>query len=151
MWMWCNRDLHYTWQAVYYLLMNGDEFPENWWRWNTPNTVYVICFLFTGTQNFLSTYNNCAISSLISMIFTTFTTLQSNALSLEQWLTQNPSTPLDSTLGKKPHIIVNQATTFWMAKPHKQWYVRAMACGVHRHLNAEVSPSDPNDTCQNNG
>ena len=109
MWMWCNRDLHYTWQALYYLLLNGDEFSENWCRWNTRNTLWVICLLFTGTLNWLSTHNNCEISSLISMIFTT---LQSNALSLEQWLTQKPSTPLDSTLGKKPHIIVKPGYYF---------------------------------------
>ena len=73
-----------------------------------------------------------------------FSTLQSDVLNLDQWQTQHPSHTLDDLWGKKPHTIVNQATTFWMEQHHKQLHVRTMGSGLQQHLCAQVSPSVTN-------
>ena len=75
------------------------------------------------------------------MIFFPF---QSRVLNLNQWLTQNPSSPLDDLWGMKPHTTVSQAPTFWMAQHPKQFHVRTMGRGLQQHLYAQVSPSVAN-------
>ena len=69
-----------------------------------------------------------------------FSALQSSVLNLDQWLTLNRSSPLEDLRERKRPMTVNQTTTFWMAKHHRQVHVRAMGHGLQQHLCAQVSP-----------